>query len=158
MPYVLQLTAGVQHWIRLKNLKIKVIHYYALSTFLLRLPGTSQWYCSLTGSTTWHGGFGNPRARLWLYLMCGFCDLELNAKNAGLSHSRDLTRLHKSPKWKDRQHFCSSFQVTVNTGLTDFNSKYPWRKWALKMIAVCILMLSWLACNTVPESWHMCVL
>ncbi len=37
------------------------------------------------------------------------------------------------------------------------NSKHKRRKWPLKMISACFLMLICLASNTVPENWHKCV-
>ncbi len=37
------------------------------------------------------------------------------------------------------------------------NSKYEWRRWPLKLISACFLILFCLACNSVPENWHICV-
>ncbi len=37
------------------------------------------------------------------------------------------------------------------------NSKYEWRKRPPKLISACFLMLSCLACNSVPENWYICV-
>ncbi len=36
------------------------------------------------------------------------------------------------------------------------NSKHEWRKWPLKLISACLLMLFCLACNSVPKTWHIC--
>ncbi len=36
-------------------------------------------------------------------------------------------------------------------------SKHERRKWPVKWISVCFLMLFCLASNTVPKNWHMCV-
>ncbi len=52
--------------------------------------------------------------------------------------SREIRR---GPNW---------FQLNVN-------SKREWRKWPLKFISACFLMLFYLACNSVPENWHICV-
>ncbi len=37
------------------------------------------------------------------------------------------------------------------------NPKQEWRKWPLKLISVCFLMIFCLAWNSVPEIWHICV-
>ncbi len=48
-------------------------------------------------------------------------------------------------------------QLTFNMALTDFNLIHEWRKWPLKMISACFLMLSCLACKSVPEKLaHLC--
>ncbi len=40
---------------------------------------------------------------------------------------------------------------------THVNSKYEWRKWPLKLISACFLMLFCLACNSVPGNGPICV-
>ncbi len=53
-----------------------------------------------------------------------------------------------SVKWNSTRPLLTSIHV---------NLKLEWRKWQLKLISVCFLMLFCLACNSVPENWHNCV-
>ncbi len=82
-----------------------------------------------------------------------------NGLLTGCSPSSDLTGLYKSPKLRDGLHLWSKCQVKLDSALTDFNSSHfkAWRKWPLKLISACFLMLCCLACNTVSKNWHICV-
>ncbi len=62
---------------------------------------------------------------------------------------------YKSPKWKNGLYLRSKCQVTFDAALTDYILRqFKTRK---KKMAACFVTLFCLACNTVPENWHICV-
>ncbi len=46
--------------------------------------------------------------------------------------------------------------MKFDTALHDFNSR-QFKTWPFKLISACFLMLFCLACNAVPDNWHICV-